>query len=435
VPHFAVAPRAAHQRERGREFVQVRPARLQVALAGADERGPPVQDPGVIENEAVPRAELEQQRLARLSDHVGEGPVGIVEDDDLIARLPQRLHVRAAEPDLPDPAPRIDADHRPGGAQLGSSIGVDEGHLAAGQHRERGGVLGAQRRGRVEAVDEYGLAAFGGIVQAMHQLQGGLRVPERLGGARREGPTRERLAGRQRTDPYVNDRPVRGLPHEADALRHGQDHPWLARHVPEYDEPVTQHRGQAGLLVSWLGAEERPVPLRNGRLDLVRGPQPLGVLGAPILTVQCVIQGPAVPRASASPARTVVPDRELAQPADIKGGAVAVRAEHDLHPVARRSHGAHRDISGEVGDAHQPLAVTGIPADRARAVDPQPDRGQPQQRSICAGRRRPGVDMIPRTLLRFLGLACHLAAPAFPAPTPASSPDAVCRFSYFGWDG
>jgi hypothetical protein len=141
-----------------------------VALAVSDEPGSPVQDPGVVEDEAVSGAEQEGQRLGRPLHHLREGPVGGVEPDDLVRRQPRRLHVRAAEPDLPDPAAWIEADHRPGGPQLGPGVGVGEGHLAAGQRGERGGIQSAQRSRRVETVDEDGRAARDGIVQAVQDL-------------------------------------------------------------------------------------------------------------------------------------------------------------------------------------------------------------------------------------------------------------------------
>src|SRR5258707_12641154 len=111
------------------------------------------------------------------------------------------------------------------------------------------------------------------------------------------------------------------------------------------------------------------------------------------------------------PARFVVPDRELAQPADIKSATMTVGTEHDLDPVARPPRRSHRDFPGQIGDAHQPLAVSGIPAVRAPAVDAQPDPGQPERRTTRPGRRRLGIDRIPRTLRRLLGLACHLTPP------------------------
>jgi hypothetical protein len=235
----AVVLRPTHQRERRGEPVEVRPAHLEVPLAGPDEPGSPAQDPGVVENEAVSRPEQEGQHLAGPPHHLGEGPVSGVEHDDLVGRQPRRLHVRPAEPDLPDPAARIDTDHRPGGTQLGPGVGVGEGHLAAGQHGERGGIPGAQRSGRVETVDEGGRAALRGIVQAVQDLQGGQRIPEGLSGARRHRPAGERLVARQRTVLYVNERPALRLPHQPDSLRHAQHRTRLAGHVPEHDEPLT----------------------------------------------------------------------------------------------------------------------------------------------------------------------------------------------------
>lgn len=400
---MSVGPRAADQRERGGQDVEVGPAHLHAALAVVGEPGSPGQDPGVVENEAVPRAEPEGQRLVLPAGHLGEGPVGGVEAHRLAGRQPQRLHVAVVEPDLPDPAALIDTDHRPGGAELGPGAGVGVRHLAAGQHLERGRILGAQQRGRVEAVHEDGLAALGGVVQAMHDLQRRHRIPERLGGARRQRPARVRLAARPGAGVYVDERPARGRPHQADALGHAQDRSRLARDIAEHDEAVTHHRGQARLLVGCLGAEERPGPLRESPHDVVRRPQPLGVFGACILAAQCAGPRPV----SGYAAALVVLHRELAQPGDIKGGAVAVRAEHDLDPVTHLPRRDHRGVIRHIGDAGQPLAGTRIPAHRARAVDAQPDRGQPEQQPICSG-RRPGVDGIPTTLRWLVGLACHV---------------------------
>jgi hypothetical protein len=264
----------------------------------------------------------------------------------------------------------------------------------------------------VKAVDEYGLAALGGILQAVDELKGGQRIPERLVGAGRQRRGGERLDGRQRTDLHVNERPCRGLPYEAKALRDGQDRSRLARHVPEHDEPVTQHRGQACLLMSRLGLEQWPGPAREGRGDIVPRPQPLGVLGAFVLTVKGAGPGAVIPVVLASRADVEAFASELPQPADVKDSAMLVRAELDLHPVTCPPRRGHPHVLRQVRDGHQPLVGPGVPAPRARAVHAQPYSGQPEQPAICARWMRLGIDGMPSTLRRLLGLASQLTTPS-----------------------
>ena len=108
VPGTAVVLGPLQHRDPGGHPVQVRPAGLEVAARArcraGSEASAAVQDPGVVQDEAVAGPQRQRERQRRVVDQPREGPVGVVEGDDLAGRTAQRRQVAAVEPDLADPA-------------------------------------------------------------------------------------------------------------------------------------------------------------------------------------------------------------------------------------------------------------------------------------------------------------------------------------------
>src|SRR5262249_59667410 len=81
-------PRGRGTRRRRRDAVKVGIAALQVPPPRRVEARPCVQDPRVVEDDAVARVEPEGQHQLRPHDHFSEGPVGRVERDHIFPPCP-----------------------------------------------------------------------------------------------------------------------------------------------------------------------------------------------------------------------------------------------------------------------------------------------------------------------------------------------------------
>ena len=108
---WAGRPPSQHGQGAGQP-VQVGVTPLQVPAAGHAERRTGVQDPGVVEDQAVTRGEPQVQLAFGPGQQLGPPPVGRVERHDLPVRPPQRLRRPVVEPDPADPAARAELDER-----------------------------------------------------------------------------------------------------------------------------------------------------------------------------------------------------------------------------------------------------------------------------------------------------------------------------------
>src|ERR1022692_1717751 len=77
----------AQQGERRRDAIQVDVAALDMPVPRCRESRPGMQDPRVVEHDAVARAEPEGQRQLRPGEDLGECPVGSVERDRPLCRI------------------------------------------------------------------------------------------------------------------------------------------------------------------------------------------------------------------------------------------------------------------------------------------------------------------------------------------------------------
>ncbi len=335
--------------QRGGERVQVGVAPLEAAAAALLERRPGVQQPDVVEDQAVARPEPELHPERRAQRDRGEPPVRGVEGVQFVGGQSQGTDRAVVEPHFADPPERVQFDQRAVGAQFGGPVAEHERDGRAGEHREVPGRLLPQGRGGPEAVDQGGVAADGRVLQTVQQLEGRYRVAVRIVGVRGDGGAGERQVGGIRLDPDVEQLSVVGLPDVPEGPRHLEYLPLHPGHPAQQREAGAPYR-----------AEHRR-PLR--RVGQVGGPVGLGEAGGEV---------GGRPEPFAGLAASVVGGL-LVQPAERVPRAVAVGPAHLEQAVGLLLPG-YREILGQVGDLEQLLPVARVAALVAGAVVAQPVR-------------------------------------------------------------
>ncbi len=349
---FVQRGRAALQHaQRGGQRVQVGVAALEAAAAVLGEGRPGVQQPDVVEDQAVPGVEPELQLQCRAQGDRGERPVGGVEGVQLRRRAAQGRDRAVVEPHLADPPQRVHVDQRPVGAQFGAPVAEHERHRGARQHREVLRCLRAQQRRRPEAVHQAGVAAGGRVLQAVQQLEGGYRVPVRVVAVRGDRGAGEGEVVRVRFDPDVEQRAVVGDPHVPEGLRDRQHLPLHRRDAAQHREAGAADGGQHGGLFGRVGEVGVPVGLGDAAGEVGGVPELLVGLRPPVAVL--------------------APGEPLGRVAR----AVPVRPEH-LQVAVQLGPRGDRQIVRQVGDLEQLLPVARVAALGAGAVVAQPVRRQ-----------------------------------------------------------
>ncbi len=370
-----------------------------------------MQDPGVVEDDAIAGGQRRRDQRLRIGGQLGEGAVGGVERPGLRRGQPHRGEGPAVEADLAYPPARVEADHRAGGAEHGGRVRVGEGHRRGGEAGERGRVPPAEHRGGAEAVGEGRVAAAaGGGVQAVQQLDRRDRVAVRVVGVRGDRQPREGQIGRGRLGAHVEEPAVVGLPHVAQAPGHRQHGPRLAGHVVQDDHAVGQHGRQARAAVLRIGQVTGPPALRDPAAEVGRRPQALGVLG-PVVIRRAGARSP-----PGLPARVAVPG----EPVGGENRPVAVRAEDHLYRGVRGQDARHGHVGRQAGDGGEALPTARVLAAGQGQLARSHTAGSPRS----AGWPVPSGSRVPS----------GRAAPGGSAPTGPRA-RLVTRASVVSWPG
>jgi hypothetical protein len=201
---------------------------------------------------------------------------------------------------------------------------------------------------------------------------------------RRDGEAGVRQVVRGGLDADVEQAAVICLADEAHAGGDVKDKARFGGDVMQQDEAGRQQGVQALAAVAAAGQVTRPPARRPVGADVARGPQALGGLGP-------VVGGGGAERAV------------LGQPAGVEVGAVPVGPEGHLHGRVGDRDLVDSDVRGHIGDRGETLPGARVPAARARAVDPQPDRGQAAQRRVVADHFHGRISVNPAGLRRNAG--------------------------------